>query len=322
MACLIQKVYKLLTTSVKVFGGAQIKKCARGIMKKTEEKDSTIQSVKSRTRKNIKTINADTGKTKSDTYKSVEKSDDNHNKVVYGSVGNPVEKISGHDKIALVAVFVIILVVLFNQFQIQSVYANIGGKSFFPGSLVFSGGKDLKNLQLPPAQSTGHTVALVMDVGKITDAQSAIEVMVPTGSPEYGDAIGVTFDDPLVSLDKLAKAYPALNAQIKEKPELWSRFINLASNNYGVSCEFCCGVGPAGVTKDGKAKCGCQHLPALLSVTQWLMLNTDYSDAEILREVMRWKTLFFPKDMVNLAVQVAGGDTSSLEAMPAMVGGC
>ena len=53
-----------------------------------------------------------------------------------------------------------------------------------------------------------------------------------------------------------------------------------------------------------------------------LMLNTDYSDAEVLREVMRWKTMFFPKNMVSLALDVAGKDASALESLPGMVGGC
>ena len=52
------------------------------------------------------------------------------------------------------------------------------------------------------------------------------------------------------------------------------------------------------------------------------MMNTDYSDAEILREVMRWKTLFFPKNMIELGTSLAGGDTSALNNLPGMVGGC
>jgi len=52
------------------------------------------------------------------------------------------------------------------------------------------------------------------------------------------------------------------------------------------------------------------------------MLNTDYSDAEVLREVYRWKTLWFPKDMVGLALEIAGGNTDVLNELPGMVGGC
>ena len=54
----------------------------------------------------------------------------------------------------------------------------------------------------------------------------------------------------------------------------------------------------------------------------WLVKNSDYSDTEIIREALKWKSLFFPKDMVNLALTVAGGDTSKLKDLPGMVGGC
>ena len=52
------------------------------------------------------------------------------------------------------------------------------------------------------------------------------------------------------------------------------------------------------------------------------MINTEYSDAEVLKEVYKWKALFFPKDMVGLAIKISGGDDSVLEDLPGMVGGC
>jgi hypothetical protein len=52
------------------------------------------------------------------------------------------------------------------------------------------------------------------------------------------------------------------------------------------------------------------------------MKNTDYSDGEILREAMKWKALWFPKNMIELGMTVAGGDTSALANLPGMVGGC
>ena len=54
----------------------------------------------------------------------------------------------------------------------------------------------------------------------------------------------------------------------------------------------------------------------------WLMANTKMNDAEVLQEVLRWKTLFFPQQMVGMALQLAGGDSSSLQNVPGMVGGC
>ena len=147
--------------------------------------------------------------------------------------------------------------------------------------------------------------------------------MIPTGIPEYGADLGVSFDDPLNSLSVLfGRIYPQTDKQIREDPEKFQRFLNLAAEPRGVSCEFCCGIGAIGASKNGKSRCGCQHNPALLGLTQWLILNTDYTDAEVLKEVMKWKSLWFPKNMIQLAMSVSGGDTSVLADMPSMVGGC
>ena len=151
----------------------------------------------------------------------------------------------------------------------------------------------------------------------------AMAMMFPTGTPEYGDALGVSFDDPIGSLDTLSKMYRGLKQEVQQNnPEGWQRFMNLASKPLGISCEYCCGVGPIGITKSGDSACGCQHNPALLSVALYLSSYTDYNDGQILQEVMRWKTLFFPKDMISLGVKVAGGDPSVLNDLPGMVGGC
>ncbi|PIN70846.1 hypothetical protein COV94_00990, partial [Candidatus Woesearchaeota archaeon CG11_big_fil_rev_8_21_14_0_20_57_5] len=105
-------------------------------------------------------------------------------------------------------------------------------------------------------------------------------------------------------------------------PDAWNRYLELAAKPHGLSCEYCCGVGPIAAASNGESLCGCQHNPALLAVTLSLLHNTDYSDAQVVREVMRWKTLFFPRDMVGLGMQVAGTDPSSIKALPGMVGGC
>ena len=144
--------------------------------------------------------------------------------------------------------------------------------------------------------------------------------MVPTGVPEYGEAMGVSFDDPVGSLATLANAQKTLLQGLT--PEQKERFISLASKPVGISCEYCCGLNAVGIREDGSSSCGCQHNPALLSVAMWLMQNTEYTDAEVLREVYRWKTLFFPRDMVDLAVKISGGDESVLQNLPGMVGGC
>ncbi len=211
------------------------------------------------------------------------------------------------------------LFILYNQVQIMSL-TSLGSPSDKNG--LAAGDVDLTKVKVEEIRSTAQGIAVLFPVGDIKTPQDAIKVMIPTGTPDYGVAMGVSYDDPVPSMEKMARAYQALNEQIKQNPEQWQRYIDLASEPRGVSCEFCCGVGPAGVTKDGKSKCVCQHHPAVLSLTIWLIQNTDYSDAQILREVYRWKSLFFPKNMVGLANQIAGGDSSVLEELPGMVGGC
>jgi len=53
-----------------------------------------------------------------------------------------------------------------------------------------------------------------------------------------------------------------------------------------------------------------------------LIKYTNYSDAEILREVMKWKTLWFPKNMIELGLKIATGESPSSQNLPGMVGGC
>ena len=217
--------------------------------------------------------------------------------------------------------------VLFNQYQIFTLQTMLSGGVESSGSLTSKtpnlAGKDLSGIDLSAIKSTGHTIAAVFPIDQIKTSADAMAMIFPTGTPEYGEALGVSYDDPVNSLNKLAGMFNSLRVEVeKSNPAAYARYVNLASNPYGVSCEYCCGIGPAGADKKGNSKCGCQHNPALLSITLYLTAYTDYTDGEILREVMRWKTLFFPKNMIELASSLAGGDTSSLDNLPGMVGGC
>ncbi|MFA6048990.1 MAG: hypothetical protein WC792_03535 [Candidatus Micrarchaeia archaeon] len=188
---------------------------------------------------------------------------------------------------------------------------------------ALAGAKDISKADLSKLKSTQQSVAALFPVEGITTQQDAIDVMIPTGTPGYGEAMGVSFDDPVNSLNLLARSYDALKEQVKaEHPETWNRFMALASRPVGISCEYCCGIGPIGIDANGNSACGCQHNPAVLTVTLWLMDNTQYSDAEVLREALKWKTIFFPKNMVELAMKASGTSGSAEGELPGMVGGC
>ena len=222
-----------------------------------------------------------------------------------------------------------VLIILFNQFQINSISGTITGAgtgfgSFSIAKSLFSGGdKSLKDINVDELKSTGHTLAAVFPVKDIKTSEDAMKMLLPTGTPAYGKELGVSFDDPVGSLTTLSNMYRGLKAEVQQKnPEAWQRFMTLASKPVGISCEYCCGLGAVGVDKNGNSACGCQHNPALLSIALYLTAYSDYSEGEILREVMRWKTLFFPKNMIELGMTVSGGDKSKLDNLPGMVGGC
>lgn len=220
-----------------------------------------------------------------------------------------------------------VVIILFNQLQTNSVSAMVVSSLDVPTVEVIkapsTGEKDLANIDINTLLSTAHTVAAVLPVEDIQTIDDAIAIMLPTGTPEYGADLGVSFDDPIGSLSTLAKMYRGLKAEVEQNnPEAWARYMNLASKPVGISCEYCCGLKAVGINSKGDSACGCQHNPALLTVGLYLSTYSDYTDGEILREVMLWKTLFFPKNMIELGMSVAGGDTSSLSALPSMVGGC
>ncbi len=218
------------------------------------------------------------------------------------------------------------VLILFNQVQLYQLNSMMGGTMSMghksSSVKLFSGG-DLKDVDVNSIQSTAQAVAAVYDFSGVSDAQGVMDTMIPQGTAPYLEELGLSYDDPVKALNFLARElYPRTNQEIQKNPEQWERYKNLASQPRGVSCEFCCGVGPIGATPDGKSRCGCTHNPGVLAITQYLIMYTDYSDAEILREVMNWKSLWFPKNMVEIGLKIAGGDASVLADVPSMVGGC
>ncbi|MBI4146223.1 hypothetical protein HY489_02700 [Candidatus Woesearchaeota archaeon] len=219
------------------------------------------------------------------------------------------------------------VLILFNQIQLYQLSTMLG-TPVLPGSTstivrTFSGG-DLKEVDVNNIKSTPQAVAAVVDLSGAKDAQSVINAMIPQGTPDYGKDLGISYDDPVTALQFLAyKLYPAIKQDVQQNnPDVWQRYLNLATKPVGISCEYCCGVGPVSITAQGQLTCGCSHAPAIHAITLYLMKNTDMNDAEVLREVMRWKALWFPKNMVEIGMKLAGGDSSVLADVPSMVGGC
>ncbi len=219
------------------------------------------------------------------------------------------------------------ILILFNWVQIWSLSTFISPQSSFSAKIslpVFASSGSLGDIDVSTIQNTAQAVNALFPLKDIKSADDAIKVMIPSGPAEWASELGISYDDPVTALNFLAqKLYPAMKTDLQQNdPQTWQRYLALATRPVGISCEYCCGVGPVSVTPRGELTCGCAHNPAVHAVTMYLMKNTKLSDAEILREVMRWKSLWFPKDMVGLALKLSGGDTSSLTNVPGMVGGC
>lgn len=170
--------------------------------------------------------------------------------------------------------------------------------------------------------------------------QDAIKAVIPSGTPEYGAELGVSFDDPVNSLNILAgleRQVPTSSLTEEEK----ARFINIGTK---ISCEFCCGA-PAVIDSSGRSLCGCSHAQSFQGLSKYLIRNhpTEWTDDEILLELTKWKALYYPKNMVekavaalengleltpavlndrNLLKKISAGDKTSIGDLPTMVGGC
>ena len=127
---------------------------------------------------------------------------------------------------------------------------------------------------------------------------------IPKGIPSiYGLELGVSYDDVSSTDQKKAdstiKKLGILDEQITLSGKDSERYISIVSQ---ISCEYCCGVDSI-IFKDGKPACGCQHSFAMRGLAKYLIKNhgNKYTNDEILEELGKWKTLFFPMQIEKKA---------------------
>lgn len=175
------------------------------------------------------------------------------------------------------------------------------------------------------SNSANNTTNLSDNSADTSSKQISLSDIIPSGIPEfYGEELGVSYDEPIAGLDVLKK----LDNAISLEGELQERYIKVTTS---ISCEFCCGA-KAITFPDGKAACGCAHSYAMRGLAKYLLQNhaDDYTDQEVLNELTKWKTLFFPKQMTKRALELAAQEgtynedllTQVNESVPDMIGGC
>ncbi len=128
--------------------------------------------------------------------------------------------------------------------------------------------------------------------------------VIPKGVPAvYGSELGVSYDD--ISPTNPQKADATIrklalqDVNIKLSGDQLQRYITITGQ---ISCEYCCGApsiiftADTGQYKAGDAACGCAHSYAMRGVAKYLITNhgDEFTDDQILEELGKWKTLFFP----------------------------
>ncbi|MBI4163392.1 MAG: hypothetical protein HY512_00900 [Candidatus Aenigmarchaeota archaeon] len=156
------------------------------------------------------------------------------------------------------------------------------------------------------------------------ELQAVLDKVIPKGVPGvYGTELKVSFDDPVNSLDILANLDADLNPgkggiKFEELTQIQKdRYLKIG---FSIACEFCCGVQSL-ITKDGQPSCSCAHSAGMRGLAKYLLKNheSEFTDEQILDHLTKWKTLFFPQQMVAKYMQEQG---MSVSGLPKQVGGC
>lgn len=151
--------------------------------------------------------------------------------------------------------------------------------------------------------------------------QDAINTLIPTGMPFYGQEAGVSFDDPIAAQKTWAK-YERTTQLDEAQQQRWLKIVN------AFTCDYCCGspARPTIITR-----CGCSHAAAWRGMSKWFInkFGDKYDDLQITGELSKWKALWYPGPTIQrvLAEQQAtngnvGTTAGSLDNLPGMVGGC
>ncbi len=178
------------------------------------------------------------------------------------------------DKFVILSLCVIAVIMLFNFYSLAKINSALGNKNF--GSIASS--------------------SLVSNVAA-TD-------VIPTGTPNiYGAELKVSFDDITPNNPQLADAairkLGVLDEQIVLSGDDLNRYISIVSK---ISCEYCCGA-PSIIFDNGDAACGCAHSYAMRGLAKYLISEhgSEFADDQILEELGKWKTLFFPGQITQKA---------------------
>jgi len=239
------------------------------------------------------------------------------------------------------AIAIAAVLVLFNQWQIMQVNGLLTGTSVVAshsgsgGSLLLADGDKITYAPIllaagesPVIAGYGTKIKQLQTISptpkkpKTGDAvQDALNMIVPTGTPDYGTEIGVSFDDPITAQKKLGTLERSIKLDANQEAR-WKKIVG------SFTCDYCCGS-PQRPTII--SHCGCAHAAAWRGLARFLIqkYNDNVTDEQIMGELSKWKALWYPGPTVQRVLQeqqLSGGKTDSapvnIDKLPGMVGGC
>lgn len=177
------------------------------------------------------------------------------------------------EKLCLGLLIAIVFINAFNFYEISKLKDN-GGSNKITGNIV------------------ANTNNLVIDI-------------IPKGIPRiYGKELDVSYDYISSSNPELAdltiRKLGTLDQRLEVGGKDLERYISIVSR---ISCEYCCGADSI-IFADGRAACGCAHSFAMRGLAKYLIKYhpNEFTDDQILEELGKWKTLFFPDAISKKAV--------------------
>ncbi len=184
--------------------------------------------------------------------------------------------------VLFILVGLVVAVTAYNQLQISDL--NYGVAKF--SALAVSASAAQAAPQPAGTQASG------------TNLQALADKIIPKGVPKiYGAELKVSYDDPVAAMTVLAP----LDDGTQLNSEQLQRYTKITLQ---ISCEYCCGAESI-VFPNGQAACGCQHSYVMRGLAKYLLTKhgNEYTDEQVLEELGKWKTLFFPKQILTKALQ-------------------
>ncbi len=175
----------------------------------------------------------------------------------------------------------------------------VGSVTIFIGELIAPQAKAAKEIIATKLNPDGRTTTIgkwptiteVPAEPKGVDAVAAAKVvMLPTGTPFYAPE-GISFDDAIGALSKWGQYEDSLQLT-GDVQARWEKVVST------MTCDYCCGT-PTNVTHINN--CGCAHAKAFRSIAKYLLQNygDKYSNDEIIGELQRWKSVWYPKNTIE-----------------------